>query len=77
MYVCARDRDRGHYLCARPLQKRKGHEQYRRKQEAIFRALGLGSDTCELLRALKARRDAARRELATTRSRIQALTNRW
>ena len=54
-------------------QKRAGHSQYRRKFRAIFRALGLGGDSSELLWALRKRRSEVAEELGATRSRIARL----
>lgn len=54
-------------------EKRQGHRQYRSKFRRVFQALGLGGDQCELLWALKKRRQEAQDELSATVRRIGAL----
>ena len=54
-------------------EKRQGHGQYHRKFQTIFRALGLGGDSTELMWALKSRQKVVVVELGSTRARIEAL----
>ena len=54
-------------------EKRQGHRQYHSKFRRILQALGLGGDQCELLWALKKRRQEAEGELSSTERRINAL----
>ena len=54
-------------------EKRQGHRQYHSKFRTILQALGLGGDQCELLWALKKRRQDAEGELSSTKQRIRAL----
>jgi hypothetical protein len=54
-------------------EKRQGHRQYHSKFRRVLQALGLGGDQCELLWALKKRRQEVDEELSVTARRISVL----
>ncbi len=54
-------------------EKRQGHRQYHSKFRRVLQALGLGGDQCELLWALKKRRQEVEEELSMTARRINVL----